>query len=192
MPRNSGFTLLEMLTALTLLALLAAMAYAAVQPAALGFRALQAQRDDLQRAYMLARRLRLDTTYFSPSLDASQTPMRIVHDMRAGQAHDTLQLLVRGMAQPQLSLVTYYLDEDTGELVRATHNPWARADSPPVRWRLGPASAFEVEAMDAEGRWRQSWSRESAEGWPRALRVRWINPKGRHELILPLFAAKVS
>jgi len=187
---DAGFTLLEVLAALAVFALVAALTYAAVAPAGSGFVWLQAQRRALADTALAGRRLRLDVSYASASQDRRLNPLVITHDQRGGHAYDELWLLVRLMARPSLSVVHYYLDEEAGMLVREVASSLAREGTPPLRWPLGRATGFEVQALDARGAWVDTWDARKMHAWPRALRIRWQDGETTRDYLLPLFVTE--
>jgi len=183
----AGFTLLEMLVALAIFALIAAVTYAAVVPTGEGFRMLREARDGLERAYQFDRRIRMDVDYLTRSADKTVQPLKIVHDQRGGDAFDQLWLLMTDESSPAPTLVHYFIDEDKSVLVRESGMPWQRAGGQPVRWDMGKAELFEVQAMNANRQWQNVWDAKKSGQLPRALRVRWRNEHGERELILPVF-----
>ena len=182
-----GFTLLEMLAALAVFALIASLTYAAIQPAGEGFLALQEQRDRLEQAGQLERRLRLDVNWLARTADEQVQVLKITHDVRGGDAFDHLWLLVADESGPALTRVHYGLDESRGELVRESRMPWARTGAQPLRWDMGKATSFEVRAMNGQGRWRETWDAKGKAPLPRAIRVRWRAGEQEREIILPVF-----
>ncbi len=187
MKDMEGFTLLEMLVALAIFAMIAAVAYAAIQPAGEGFQQLRQARDGLERAYQLDRRLRMDVDYLSRSADKNLQTLEIVHDQRSDDAFDQLWLLVADASSPALIRVHYFMDEDKGVLVRESSVPWQRDEGQPVRWDMGKAESFDVQAMDSNHQWQDVWKSKESGRLPRALRVRWRDGHNRRELILPVF-----
>jgi len=182
-----GFTLLEMLVALAIFAMIAAVTYAAIVPAGEGFQQLREARDGLERAYQLDRRLRMDVDYLSRSADKTLQILEIVHDQRSGDAFDQLWLLVADTSSPALIRVHYFMDEDKGVLVRESDMPWQRSDGKSVRWDMGKAESFEVQALDDNHQWRDVWKAKESGKLPRAVRVRWRDEHNERELILPVF-----
>jgi len=182
-----GFTLLEMLVALAIFALIAAVTYAAIVPAGEGFQQLREARDGLERAYQFDRRMRMDVNYLSRSADKTLQTLEIVHDQRSGDAFDQLWLLVADASSPALIRVHYFMDEDKGVLVRESAMPWQRGEGQLVRWDMGKAQSFEVQAMDANRQWQDIWKAKESGKLPRALRVRWRDEHNERELILPIF-----
>ncbi len=181
-----GFTLLEMLVALSIFALIAAIAYATIEPAGQGFRTLREERSRRQWEWGLEFRLRQDVDYLARSQDKGVPALVIRHELRGGDAYDQLWLLVAEAGIPALVRVHWFLDEEKGVLVRESFSPWRRPGVKALRWNLGRAHAFEVQALDAGNRWRVGWD-SGSDSLPRALRVRWRNKDGGHELLLPLF-----
>jgi len=182
-----GFTLLELLTALAVFSMIAAMTYAVVTPAGETLDQLARFREATTRSYFIDRQLRQDIAYFCPSQDSRVTALRLQPDNRGGDAHDHLWLTVRELGRPGLILVHYMLDDTSGVLVRESASPWARSGVRAMRWEMGEVSSFEVQAMDSDGHWRSQWDSHLSGALPRALRVRWREPRGRREAVLPLF-----
>lgn len=175
-----------MLVALAVFALIAAVCYAALVPAGEGFRMLQQQRDGLESAYQMDRRLRMDTSYLLHSADKSLITLEITHDQRGADAFDTLTLLVADGESVAPVQVHYAIDEDGGHIVRQSSMAWLR-DTQPLNWQMQPASSFEVRALGADGKWLDTWDKKSGKALPQALRVRWRSGEGmQRELLFPL------
>ena len=175
-----------MLVALAVFALIAAVCYAALVPAGEGFRMLQQQRDGLESAYQMDRRLRMDTSYLLHSADKSLITLEITHDQRGADAFDTLTLLVADGESVAPVQVHYAIDEDGGHIVRQSSVAWLR-DTQALNWQMQQASSFEVQALGADGKWLDTWDKKNGDTLPPALRVRWRSGEGmQRELLLPL------
>lgn len=186
MADKRGFTLIEVLVALTVFALIAALAYAAVDTAGNGFNRLSKVRDQYERSRWMGSQFRMDVDYATNSYYPGLTPLRIEPDGGGDQALDQLQLLVREPGRSAVTIVRYYLDESTNKLMRESRIPWARSTTQPQLWSLGKASSLSIEAMDAQGSWRQHWPVTQPFTWPRALRIRVRSGGHEREWILPV------
>ncbi|MDX8390477.1 MAG: prepilin-type N-terminal cleavage/methylation domain-containing protein [Mariprofundaceae bacterium] len=191
MKLERGFTLLELLVALAVLGMVVGVTYAAIVPAGEGFRMLSEERSKLETAYVINRRLRMDISWLSPSLDRTQNPLRISFDSRGASSYDQLWFLMHEPNTPSLNRIHYYIDEDSEQLIREVSMPWAKPNGEePLRWELGAASSFSVEALDKSGSWQKQWDASKMNGkLPRALRVRIMDTSEyERELTLPIFA----
>jgi len=202
---QQGFTLIEVLMALTIFSLIAVLAYGALGIAGNGFRSLSEVRDSLESAGWTARQLRSDTAYLvAPSqqqqqqnaqIPASsytpvtqQPPLRINNDNRGDSEYDQLWLLVREAGQSGISSVHYFIDEQTGHLIRESRLLWARDHIESIRWDMGEAVSFSVLMLSQDGRWLQEWPSQGVFVWPRALKVK-LRASGEaadHEWLLPM------
>jgi len=184
---EAGFTLLEMLVALALLATMAAVTWGVAGRAGEGFRMLQQARDAIREQTAAPEMLRRDVNALSRSADDSLEILRLQPDRRGADAFDRLEMLTRTLASPGLMRVRYFIDEETGELVRASRMAWVRPGVNWTRWPLGKASGLRVTALQPDGRWTSRWdARERNGALPRALRVRWRDADGWREIVLPL------
>ena len=183
----AGFTLLEMLVAMALFAMLVAICYAALGPAADGFRDLAKSRDELGRTEMIGRRLRMDAAYAMASQDKRLPPFSMQADRRGAVDFDQLTLITHAIGLPALVRVHYFIDETNGTLVRESSLPWARDGVRPMRWDLGPVKSFRV--MDAAGGWLQSWSGERL---PRAVRITLRDAHSQRQWVLPIDAQDMA
>jgi len=190
MNKNSGFTLIEMLMAMALFALLLSVVYATMGPAGEGFARLQETRDRLEKSQWLGRQLRLDMNYISSTNDSEVEPIRITTDSRGGAAFDELWILTREGGTPSLSYVHYFIDEESGQLVRESLMAWARSSVEPLRWELGEVVSFDVELMNAQGNWGQRWETDKKFVWPKAARITIRNDKGSHVWDYPLLVGQ--
>lgn len=188
MLRTQGFTLVEVLMALSLFAMLAGVMYAALGSAGNGFQQLISIRDDVAAGQWLDRQLRSDLMYASRSEDDSVTPLVLTQDVRGGQVLDQLTLLVREPGRAGLSQVHYAIDEVSGELVRESRLALARDSVAPDRWPLAKADSFDVEVLDAQGRWQQRWEPGKPFVLPKAVRVH-VWQRGRETVcLMPLLS----
>lgn len=187
MSEEKGFTLLEMLVALAIFAMISAITYAAIMATGEGFAMLGEQRVELTQVYQAGRRMRMDISYLAVSRDARLNVLKVEHDYRAGNDFDQLWLLVREAGTPGLSRVHYYLDEDTGFLVRVSSMPWARAGQKPLLWKIGRVTSFRVQARDEDGRWQDVWDAGNTGRLPGAIRIQWRNANGEQEVLQPVF-----
>ena len=185
MASESGFTLIEMLVAVALFAMLVAICYAALGPAADGFRDLAKARDALGRTELIGRQLRTDAAYAMATQDQRVVPFSLQADRRGAAALDQLTLITHEIGLPTLVRVHYFVDESRGMLVRESSLPWARDGVQPMRWDLGPVKSFRVEAMDAGGGWLQRWP---GKGLPRAIRVTLRDAHAQRQWVLPIDA----
>jgi len=180
-----GFTLIEVLMALTVFALIAGLSYSALDTADNGFEILSKVRLTQEKSTWVARQLRSDLRYLSAapqhgvvqagrqSQVGAIVPIRIRNDNRGDVEFDELWLLVREPGQASISQVHYYIDEDSGHLIRESRSLLARDRVEPLRWDFGKAASWSVEVWDRQGNWRQDWNFDStAFVWPKAVRVR--------------------
>lgn len=199
MNAERGFTLIEVLMALTVFGLIAGLGYGALATAGEGFGMLAEVRDVQERSGWIGRQLRSDVAYISSSeyhgtsvsTQPSRTqPVRINNDSRGESEFDELWLLVREPDRPGISEVHYYLDEDSGHIIRESRLLWARDSAQVQKWDLGEASSWAVEVQSKEGQWQQMWQVQStSQGtlvWPRALRVSMKNKVGKRQWLLPI------
>ena len=199
MHAQRGFTLIEVLMALMVFGLIAGLGYGALAIAGEGFAVLAQVRDVQEKSGWIGRQLRSDVAYISSShyrvaLSASQPlglqAIQINNDNRGDSEFDELWLLVREPDRPGISQVHYYLDEDSGHIIRESRLLWARDSAKAQHWDLGEASSWAVEVQNKEGEWLQIWQAQSgSQGvllWPRALRVRLKNEMGERQWLLPV------
>ncbi len=188
--RERGFTLIEVLMAMTLFAMLMSVVYAALGPAGEGFLQLQEVRDRLERSYWLGRQLRMDVSYATATHDQQLKPLRISHDARGDAVFDEMWLLVREQAQPSITYVHYFIDEESGQLVRESRMAWARSTVEAIRWELGEADSFDVELLNRQGKWVQRWQDGGDFVWPKAVRVTLRNSQGERSWDMPLYVGQ--
>ncbi|MDX8401049.1 MAG: prepilin-type N-terminal cleavage/methylation domain-containing protein, partial [Mariprofundaceae bacterium] len=188
-----GFTLVEVLVALVVFALVAAVSWGALAPAGEGFRQLKEVRDAGEHAAWVGRSLRSDVAGLSVSAWRSdgraEAPIRIVNDNRGEAEFDECWLLVRMPGRAGIWQVHYFIDEGASRLRREMRLLWSRDVVQADNWDMGEAVSFAVEAMDANGRWRQEWTALDDAGrvhWPRALRFRIGTGDARREWVVPV------
>lgn len=179
---ESGFTMIEMLMALAVFALISSLTYGVVGTAGDGFQMLDDSRQASEKATWIGKQLRSDLRYLSNIPLAKQSsqgaagnfgPLRISNDNRGDIELDELWLLVREPAMPGISVVRYYIDEETGHLKRESRLMQARDLVESMVWDLGEVSSWAVEVLDESGNWRQDWKFENRPfEWPRAVRVK--------------------
>jgi len=181
---ESGFTLIEVLMALTVFGLIAGLSYAALGTASNGFEMLDDVRLTQEKSGWAGRQLRSDLRYLSAAPHQSAikqslqsdtdklAPIRIRNDNRGDIEFDQLWLLVREPGQQSISQVHYYIDEDSGHLMRESRSLLARNLVEPIRWDFGKTASWSVEVWDQQGNWRQDWNfTGKAFVWPKAVRV---------------------
>jgi prepilin-type N-terminal cleavage/methylation domain-containing protein len=199
MNAERGFTLIEVLMALTVFALIVGLGYGALGIAGEGFGMLAKVRNVQERSGWIGRQLRSDVAYIAASeyhgasvssQPSGVQPLRINNDNRGESEFDELWLLVREPDRPGISQVHYYLDEDSGHIIRESRLLWARDSAQAQKWDLGEASSWAVEVQNREGQWQQMWqSQKAGRGaliWPRALRVSMRNEMGERQWLLPV------
>ncbi|MDQ6992716.1 MAG: prepilin-type N-terminal cleavage/methylation domain-containing protein [Mariprofundus sp.] len=179
---SRGFTLLEVMMALTIFSMIVALAYGALGVAGDGFKTVSAVRDTLEKSGWLGRQLRSDMAYLAlPAValvgggnvpSAAKTPLMISSDNRGDTAFDQLWLQVAEPGKAGISEVHYYIDEELGHLMRESRLLWARYSVEPMRWDMGEAASFSVEALATNGRWEQVWKKQGVFIWPRALKIK--------------------
>lgn len=181
---SRGFTLIEVLMALTVFGLVAGLSYAALGTAGNGFEILNKVRLTQEKSGWVAKQLRSDIRYLTAAphkngVKAAQqpganqlTPLRIRNDNRGDIEFDQLWLLVREPGRQSISQVHYYIDEDSGHLIRESRLLLARNQVEPMRWDFGKIDSWSVEIWDRQGNWRQDWNfGAQAFVWPKAVRV---------------------
>ena len=199
MNAERGFTLIEVLMALTVFGLIAGLGYGALGIAGEGFVILAEVRDVQERSGWIGRQLRSDVAYISASeyhgtsvssQPSGMQPLRINNDNRGESEFDELWLLVREPDRPGISQVHYYLDEESGHIIRESRLLWARDSTEAQEWDLGEASSWAVEVQNREGQWLQMWQPQNVSQstliWPRALRVSMKNEMGERQWLLPV------
>jgi len=183
-PESRGFTLIEVLMALTVFGLIAGLSYAALGTAGNGFEILNKVRLTQEKSGWVAKQLRSDIRYLTAAPHKSRvkaaqqpganqlTPLRIRNDNRGDIEFDQLWLLVREPGRQSISQVHYYIDEDSGHLMRESRLLLARNQVEPMRWDFGKIDSWSVEIWDRQGNWRQDWNfGAQAFVWPKAVRV---------------------
>jgi len=181
---ESGFTLIEVLMALTVFALISSLAYGALGIAGSGFEVLSEARVTQEKSGWVGRQLRSDVRYLTAaphtiastadmqSGQARAVPVRIENDNRGDVELDQLWLLVREPGQLAISRVHYYIDEDSGHLIRESRLLLAREQVEPMRWDFGEVSSWAVEVWDRDGNRRQDWDFPRSDFvWPKAVGV---------------------
>lgn len=196
MNTERGFTLIEVLMALTVFGLITGLGYGALGVAGEGFGILAEVRNTQEKSGWIGRQLRSDVAYISSSeyrgTSESSKPLalQIDNDNRGESEFDELWLLVREPDRPGISQVHYFLDEDSGHIIRESRLLWARDSEEVQQWDLGEASSWAVEVQDREGNWKQRWQVQPANNgalvWPRALRVSMKNEVGERQWLLPV------
>jgi prepilin-type N-terminal cleavage/methylation domain-containing protein len=190
--KQTGFTLIEVLMAMALFSLLITVVYAALGPAGEGFIQLQDRRDKLEKSHWLGRQLRLDMSYVSATNDGQLQPIRISHDARGDAVFDELWILSRESNQPSLTYIHYFLNEDTGKLMRESRMAWARDSVDSLQWEMGEAESFDVELLNDEGRWVQRWETAKTFKWPKAVRIKFRDAVGERAWDFPMFVGQAA
>ncbi|MDX8380567.1 MAG: prepilin-type N-terminal cleavage/methylation domain-containing protein [Ghiorsea sp.] len=184
---ESGFTLIEVLLAIVVFSLIAAVSWSALGPAGEGFLQLQDYRVQLEQQQWIGKQLRRDVAYLSKSSDKTLPVMRLMNDSRGIDDFDELQLLIRDPMYPGLTLVRYYIDEDTHMLKREAISPWARTHVEPISWSLAELDSFAVEASDPKSGFKQSLNQQKPFIVPNAIQVKVRDARGTMEWDLPVF-----
>lgn len=190
-PRYSnaqGFTLLEISVALLLLGMLTSFCYAALIPAADGFKLLQSHRDQMLQTFDVSRQLRQDMSALATTSQPHVFSVRLNNDNRGGTSLDECWLLVREPNRASLSMVHYYVDESEDEviLIREVKIPFAREYSETVQWKIAKVESFDISVMNTANQWVENLQTDSKQ-LPRALRVRWRDEAGEREWVFPIF-----
>ncbi|MDQ6961107.1 MAG: type II secretion system protein [Mariprofundaceae bacterium] len=185
---EQGFTLLEISVALLLLGMLASFCYAALIPAADGFKLLQSHRDQMMQSFDASRQLRQDVSSLAKSSQQHVFSVRLNNDNRGDTSLDECWLLVREPERTALSMVHYYVDESEEEtvLTREVKIPFAREYSESVKWKIANVESFDISVMNTAKQWVENWQ-ESPTQLPRALRIRWRDEGGDREWVMPIF-----
>lgn len=189
--RQQGFTLIEVLMSMALFGLLISVVYAAIGPAGDGFIQLQESRDKLEQRAWAERQLRSDISYLSATHDLNIEPISVTYDSRGDTVFDELWLLVKERGHSSLSFVHYFIDEESGMLVRESKMAWARSEVEALRWNLGQADSFDVELLNPDGQWNQNWDMgEKNAFWPVAIRIKFRDELGERMWNYPLWTGK--
>ncbi|OIQ00685.1 MAG: hypothetical protein AUK35_02220 [Zetaproteobacteria bacterium CG2_30_46_52] len=184
---SQGFTLIEVLLAIVVFSLIAAVAWSALGPAGEGFVLLQESRVQVEEQQWIGRQLRRDVSYISASEDKNIPPLLLNNDSRGSHAFDELQMLIRDPMYPGLTLIRYKIDEETGLLQREARSPWSRDNVESITWSLGKVDSFDVEALAADGGWKQVWSFDKPPYLkPKGLRVKISDQFGEMHWNLPI------
>ncbi len=182
-----GFTLVEVLLAIVVFSLIAAISWAALGPAGEGFLMLKASRAQLESQQWVGKQLRRDVSYLSKSEDTSVSVVRLKNDSRGDSDFDELHLLIRDPMYPGLTLIRYYIDEDSEQLRREAISPRARTHVEPISWDLAKVSSFAVEVLDAKSDWKPVYNSQKTGLIPLAIRVRIRDEQGEMNWDLPVF-----
>ncbi|MDQ7004277.1 MAG: prepilin-type N-terminal cleavage/methylation domain-containing protein [Ghiorsea sp.] len=182
-----GFTLIEVLLAIVVFSLIAAISWTALGPAGEGFLMLKDARTQLESQQWVGKQLRRDVSYLSQSEDKRLPVVRLVNDSRGDADFDELQLLIRDPMYPGLTLVRYYIDEESGQLRREAISPRARTHVEPIIWNLAVVESFSVEALDAKSGWKSVFNPQQPFRIPLAIRVGVRDIRGEMSWDLPVF-----
>ena len=184
---TSGFTLIEVLLAIVVFSLIASMMYLALGPAGEGFAMLKTYRTQLEQQQWIGKQLRRDVSYLSKSEDKSLPVIRLMNDSRGEYDFDELHLLIRDPMYPGLTLVRYYVDEDTQQLKREAISPWARTHVEPISWALADVESFAVEAYDPKSGYKPTMNQQKPFVIPKAIQVKVKDSRGEMVWDLPVF-----
>jgi prepilin-type N-terminal cleavage/methylation domain-containing protein len=182
-----GFTLIEVLLAIVVFSLIAAVSWTALGPAGEGFLMLKDSRLQLESQQWIGKQLRRDVSYLSKSEDEALPVMRLMNDSRGEDGFDELHLLIRDPMYPGLTLVRYYIDEETHKLKREAVSPWARTHVEPIGWDLSNIDSFDVEAFDPRSGFKSVMNQQVPFIVPRALKVTVRDTRGEMTWELPVF-----
>jgi len=183
-----GFTLIEVLLAIVVFSLIAAVSWSALGPAGDGFVMLQESRAQIEQQQWIGKQLRRDVTYLTNSEDKSIVSTKLQNDSRGDASFDELHLLILDPMYPGLTLVRYFIDEETSMLKREAISPWSRTHVEPISWDLAKVESFDVEILDAKQEWKKIWNPTSPPYMlPRAIRVIVRDSMGEMRWDLPVF-----
>lgn len=183
-----GFTLIEVLLAIVVFSLIAAVSWSALGPAGDGFLMLQESRIQVEQQQWVGKQLRRDISYLTNSEDKNVVSVKLQNDSRGEASFDELHLLIRDPMYPGLTLVRYIIDEETQMLKREAISPWSRTHVEPISWDLAKVDSFNVEILDAERQWKQSWNpTKPPYVLPLAFRVTVRDTLGEMRWDLPVF-----
>ena len=182
--QEGGFTLLELLVSMALFSLVMAVIYGVIDSAGGGFQLLRESRIEIEQSRYFTRQMRMDVSYLSRSSDRKIHPVALVSDHRGENSFDQLTLLVREPGSSMLSDVRYYIDEEKGELVRESKNPWARGGVEPVRWAVQKMESFDISFLSQQKQWVESLP---ASTLPAAIRIRIRDGQGEREWQFPVY-----
>jgi prepilin-type N-terminal cleavage/methylation domain-containing protein len=183
-----GFTLIEVLLAIVVFSLIASVMYTALGPAGEGFAMLKDYRVRLEQQQWIGKQLRRDVSYLSHSADKNLPMIRLMNDSRGSDDFDELHLLIRDPMYPGLTLVRYYVDEESGQLKREAISPWARTHVEPISWALADVESFAVEAADPKSGFKQTMNQQKpfTAPTPTAIKVTVRDSQGEMEWDLPV------
>ncbi len=184
---SQGFTLLEVLLAIVVFSLIASVTYTALGPAGEGFAMLKESRVQLEKQQWVGKQLRRDVSYLSKSEDKSIPVVKLTNDSRGQDDFDELQLLIRDPMYPGLTLVRYYVDEDTNTLKREAISPWARTHVEPIAWDLAEVESFAVEVFVAKSGYKQVLNQQKPPVIPKMIKVTVRDERGEMRYDLPVF-----
>ncbi len=182
--QEGGFTLLELLVSMAVFSLVMAVIYGVVDSAGSGFHLLRESRMEIEQSRYFTRQMRMDTSYLSRSSDKSIHSVTLFSDHRGGSSFDQLTLLVRESGSSMLSYVRYYIDEEKGELIRESKNPWARDGVEPIRWVVQRMESFDVSFLSQQKQWIDTLSTSDL---PIAIRIRIRDSQGEREWQFPVY-----
>ncbi len=182
--QECGFTLLELLVSMAVFSLVMAVIYGVVDSAGGGFQLLRESRIEIEQSRYFTRQMRMDISYLSRSSDKNIYPVALFSDHRGERSFDQLTLLVRESGASMLSYVRYYIDEEKGELVRESKNPWARDGVEPIRWVVQRMESFDVSFLSQQKQWIDTLS---ASALPTAIRIRIRDSQGEREWQFPVY-----
>ena len=184
---SQGFTLLEVLLAIVVFSLIASVTYTALGPAGEGFAMLKESRVQLEKQQWVGKQLRRDVAYLSKSEDKNIPVVKLINDSRGQDDFDELQLLIRDPMYPGLTLIRYYVDEDTNTLKREAISPWARTHVEPIAWDLAEVESFAVEVFVAKSGYKQVLNQQNPPVIPKMIKVTVRDERGEMRYDLPVF-----
>ncbi len=184
---SQGFTLLEVLLAIVVFSLIASVTYTALGPAGEGFAMLKESRVQLEKQQWVGKQLRRDVAYLSKSEDENIPVVKLINDSRGQDDFDELQLLICDPMYPGLTLIRYYVDEDTNTLKREAISPWARTHVEPIAWDLAEVESFAVEVFVAKSGYKQVLNQQNPPVIPKMIKVTVRDGRGEMRYDLPVF-----
>jgi len=183
-----GFTLIEVLLAIVVFSLIAAVTFTALGPAGEGFLMLKDSRAKLESQQWVGKQLRRDVSYLSNSEDKTLPVVRLNNDSRGNADFDELQLLIRDPMHPGLTLVRYYIDEESGQLRREAISPRARTHVEPIAWDLAEVESFDVEVFIPKSGYKQVLNQQKPfSAIPKMIKVTVRDARGEMIYDLPVF-----